>query len=572
MGVPRWLRAPTFPEPEKTARAASVWGVTLALLIADLTSTALTFYGFVWPTTPVPLVAILLTTMSFCAVLALVRLGHVNAGARLLVISLWVLLTATIAITGGIESPINLAYVVVILAGGLLIGEAAAISSALASVTAVLTYAMIATIGIPLPEPIVSLTPEFFAFELIAVFVASCVIIVFAGRQVRTSHKLTMRYEAELQQAQKLEAVGRLAGGVAHDFNNLLTGILGFGEVLKLRTKDDPKAQEAAAQVCSAAESAADLTAQLLAFSRRPVHRPGPVDLNECVRRIAPMLRRLVGDDVEIRLALADGIDPVAGQHSLLEQIVVNLTVNARDAMPKGGAIRITTAAARRRIADTRGGTVSLIISDTGTGMDPAVSARAFEPFFTTKPGGTGLGLSSVYGAARQCGGAVFVDSREGVGTTFEVVLPVVERTTFDSTDPAANRHHVAARCILLAEDDDRVRAYLVQVLEGAGHTVFSARSGDEAIELAGKIDRPIDLLVSDVVMPGIDGVETMNTLLSSHPSMRVLLVSGYSNHPGTDAESLPERATFMQKPFGADEFNDKVSEILDRPGRATAG
>lgn len=570
MRLPRWLQPPEFQEPDVTARVAALWWIALIFLAFGLASLLTVGFTPLDRAFSVPLT--LVCNATWLGVLAFLRKGHPDAAARTLVWGLFGIETVSICLSGGILSPTLLAYVVVILAAGLLLPENEAPLVVLMTAAVTIGLATMRSVGIEFPN-LLEGVDWIFVPILIAVFAGSYAIIRAARRQIRESERLTRRYERDLRQAQKLEALGRLAGGIAHDFNNLLTGILGFGEVLRLRTRNDEKAQQAADQVCSAAESAADLTAQLLAFSRRPSHRPGPVDLGDTLTKIEPMLSRLLGEDVSLVLKLEADLPRAAGQASLIEQIIVNLAVNARDAMPTGGTLTIET-------FPTQIGTpaidpaVGLRVTDDGLGMDEAISARAFDPFFTTKRAGTGLGLSSVYGAVQQSGGEIGIESQPGAGTSIEVRLPAVARA--DETRslhavPDAAPSAPTGKHVLVAEDDDRVRELLVQVLENAGHHVQQASSGEAALDLALRSNRPIDLLVSDVVMGGLDGIELSETLARRNPAMRVLLVSGYPDRPGSTGRQIPESAAFLQKPFTPAQLGRTVAEVLSTNAPAPA-
>jgi PAS domain S-box-containing protein len=387
------------------------------------------------------------------------------------------------------------------------------------------------------------------------------------------------RLEGELRQSQKMEAIGRLAGGVAHDFNNLLTVITGFGDMLLEHTEADKEAHFAAEQMMEASQRAAELTGQLLAFSRRSVHREEIFDLNEVIRRLEPMLARLIGETVRIELDVLHQPMLVSGDPGLLEQVIVNLAVNARDAMGSGGTLRIRT-----RIAElgadhhelAAGDYVVLSIADDGCGMDADTRAKVFEPFFTTKERGcgTGLGLSTVYGIVRQCAGSIALDSEPGRGTTVAIHLPLATAGVPDATPscvPGASGGSRGASTILVVDDDERVRTLMHRLLERAGHRVFVSGSGPEALALAASYDGDLDLVLSDVVMPGMDGTELMAALRRTRPEVRFLLMSGYANTPGDGRRELPSDAGFLQKPFGPEALAAKIAEMLAQPAAPPA-
>jgi len=382
------------------------------------------------------------------------------------------------------------------------------------------------------------------------------------------------RLEQQFFQAQKMEAVGRLAGGVAHDFNNLLTAILGSTDLLLESLPADHPGREEAVETRKAALRAADLTRQLLAFSRQQVLAPRVLDLNEVVANMDRMLQRLIGEDVELRTVLARDLGAVRADPGQLEQVIVNLAVNARDAMPHGGSLTIETAnvalaeayMAAHSVVEP-GSYVLLAVSDTGSGMDAAVQARVFEPFFTTKPKGqgTGLGLATVYGIVKQSGGYIWLYSELGRGTTFKVYLPridaPVESTRPAPVIPASLR---GSEAILLVEDQEEVRKLVRRMLEGRGYRVLVAASGHEALRLAEQQAGAIHLLVTDVVMPGMSGREVALLLAPTHPTMKVLYLSGYTDESVVRHGILEPGVAFLQKPFTAETLARKVREVLD--------
>jgi PAS domain S-box-containing protein len=383
------------------------------------------------------------------------------------------------------------------------------------------------------------------------------------------------RAEAALRQAQKVEAIGRLAGGIAHDFNNLLTAILGSTELLLEMLPADHPGREEGQETRKAALRAADLTRQLLAFSRQQVLAPKVLVLNEVVVEMDRLLRRLLGEDVDLRIVLAKDLDPVRADPGQLEQVIVNLAVNARDAMPKGGQLTIETANVVLDAAYTAahavvpaGRYVVLMVSDSGTGMDAETQARIFEPFFTTKERGkgTGLGLATVYGIVKQSGGYIWVYSELAHGTTFKVYLPRVAAPIEPLAAPvaAAAASLRGTETILVVEDQDEVRNLVRRMLQGRGYTVLVAASGQEALPMAEAGSGTIDILVTDVVMPGIGGRELALLLAPSHPTMKVLYLSGYTDESIVHRGLLSPGLAFLQKPFSSDVLARKVREVLD--------
>jgi two-component system, cell cycle sensor histidine kinase and response regulator CckA len=366
--------------------------------------------------------------------------------------------------------------------------------------------------------------------------------------------------EEQLRQAQKMEAVGQLAGGVAHDFNNLLTVIKTYGEFMLEQLDESSPLRADAIEIQKAAGRAAALTRQLLTFSRKQALLPRAIDLNEIVLGMEPMLQRLIGEDIRVELRTAAKLGAVKADASQLEQVVMNLVVNARDAMPHGGTVTIETSSVQLT-ETTRGGHgvipgpyVSLLVSDTGCGMDRATRARVFEPFFTTKETGrgTGLGLSMVYGIVKQSDGYVWCDSTEGVGTTFTVLLPEVAESRNESSEPAETASARASGVVLVTEDEDTIRALARRILEREGFTVLEARDGREAIRVAAGYPAPIDLLVTDMVMPNVGGSELFAHLRILRPDLRVLFVSGYTDDDIIRRGLKDAGSAFLQKPFTA--------------------
>jgi PAS domain S-box-containing protein len=405
----------------------------------------------------------------------------------------------------------------------------------------------------------------------------SAEVIAFAGAPHFLLHfqDITERkqLEVQLRQAQKMEAIGRLAGGVAHDFNNVLTAIFGYVDILREELPADSTAQRDLDEVRKASERAASLTKQLLAFSRQQVLEPMVLEPNALVEDVEKMLHRLIGEDVELRLSLARDAGNVLADPGQLQQVLMNLVVNARDAMPTGGKLILETANAElsEQYAEQHqpvvpGRYVMLAVSDTGTGMTPETRARIFEPFFTTKEKGkgTGLGLSTVYGIVKQSGGYVWVYSELGRGTTFKIYLPRVDAAP-DTLLPAREPSTVAGtETILLAEDDAVLRPLAKGLLEKLGYRVLDAADAVEALEAARQYTEVIHLLLTDVVMPGASGRELARQLESHRPDVKVLYVSGYTDDAIVHHGMLEPGLNFLQKPFTPASLARKVREVLD--------
>ncbi len=412
------------------------------------------------------------------------------------------------------------------------------------------------------------------------------------------------RLEDQLRHSQKMEAVGQLAGGVAHDFNNLLMLIQAHNENLRERLAPSDPARKDASEIENAVNRAASLTNQLLAFSRKQVLRPKVLDLNVVLEDVAKMLDRLIGKDIELRVLPAFGLGRIKADPSQMEQVILNLAVNSRDAMPNGGRLTIATSDVKLNEDDSRshegpppGKYVMLAVSDTGDGMDTETQARIFEPFFTTKaPGkGTGLGLATVYGVVKHSDGWIWVDSEPGRGTTFKIYLPRVEESggeefgikeskpqqsrpvvgvgeskateqSSTKTAPSVASSPKGTETVLVVEDQDGIRDIVRESLRRNGYKVLIAVDGNEALQMASSYPDAIHLLVTDLVMPNIGGRELAQRLTPQRPTMKVLFMSGYSEHSALDIEDTGSSATVLQKPFSLDALARNVRRVLDEP------
>jgi PAS domain S-box-containing protein len=385
------------------------------------------------------------------------------------------------------------------------------------------------------------------------------------------------RIEAELLQAAKMDSVGRLAGGIAHDFNNLLTAIIGYGHIATTELPPTMSVRADVEEMVKAAERAADLTRQLLGFARKTILMPAPHDLNLIIDGLEPFLRRLIGEPVALVTNLDQSIGHIRVDRAQIDQILVNLAVNARDAMPQGGTLVVETssldAADVDSVLEVRGERIVVLsFSDTGTGMTEEVRLHAFEPFYTTKPfgQGTGLGLATTYGFVRQSGGAITIDSAPGAGTTFRIYFPeVVAVGAAVPATPKPVAEVNALRTVLVVEDEESVRTLVVRMLERAGYRVLQAPNGAAALSLVGTRLAEIDLLLSDIVMPGMRGPELFEVLRTARPDLRAVFMSGY---PAVD-EAGPRvsgRAPILAKPFTLEELVSAVAEGMG-PGRAGA-
>ena len=395
--------------------------------------------------------------------------------------------------------------------------------------------------------------------------------VIYAVARDQTDRRLL---EEQFQQAQKMEAVGRLAGGVAHDFNNMLTAILGYCDLLLADVgQEDPRRADIA-EIHKAGTSAAALTRQLLAFSRKQIIEPKVLDLNALVTGIQGMLGRLIGEDVTIVLGLGADLGRVKADHGQVEQVIMNLVVNARDAMPKGGRVTIETAnveldehSTPTRRAVNPGPYVALTVTDTGTGMTPEVQARLFEPFFTTKePGkGTGLGMATVYGIVTHSGGSVGIYSELGRGTSFKVYFPRTDAAESTANAPlTVVRPRAGGQTVLVVEDAEGLRHLVQRLLERKGYTVLSAADADEALRLF-ESHPSIDLVLTDIVMPGINGPELIQQLVEKRPALKVMFMSGYTEAAIVHDRIVNPGISFLHKPFTADTLCRRIQELFDQ-------
>lgn len=381
--------------------------------------------------------------------------------------------------------------------------------------------------------------------------------------------------ERQLLQSQKMEAIGRLAGGVAHDFNNLLGVVLGHTEILEEHADRDSRLRRSVEAIRSATNRASSLTMQLLAFSRKQVVAPKILDLNASVREIEKLLHRVIGEDIELILRLHPHLSTIQMDPGQLDQILMNLVVNARDAMPQGGKLIVETTDVTldepyvgQHLGASTGAFVQLSISDTGCGMDQETLSHVYEPFFTTKEKGkgTGLGLSTVYGIVKQAGGYIMAYSELGRGSTFKVYFPLVHGVP-ETARSSERRAEIpgGSETVLLVEDETALRELTRVLLEKAGYTVLEARNVEDAIRFAENGERKIDLLLTDVVMPGMDGHELSHRLASHRPALKILYMSGYADDVVANRGGIHNRGTtLLQKPFSRAALLGKVREVLD--------
>jgi nitrogen-specific signal transduction histidine kinase/FixJ family two-component response regulator len=384
--------------------------------------------------------------------------------------------------------------------------------------------------------------------------------------------------EEQLRQAQKMEAVGRLAAGLAHDFNNLLTVVIGYSDLLMQRLSADDRLRPAMEEIKKAGEQAASLTRQLLAFSRKQALQPQVLDLSSLLSNVDKMLQRVIGEDIELVTHLPPGLGHVKADPGQIEQVIMNLALNARDAMPQGGQLTLEAANveldssyASSHESVVPGHFVMLAMSDTGTGMDAETQAHIFEPFFTTKEKGkgTGLGLSTVYGIIKQSGGNIWVYSEPARGTTFKIYLPRVDQAVELITPGELGVEELSqgSETILLVEDEEAVRSLAREVLECRGYHVLEAKGAIEALQVGEQHKERIHLLLTDVVMPQMSGRELAEHLAPLRPETKVLYMSGYADNAVVHHGLLDPGTALLQKPFTADALARKLREVLDSAG-----
>jgi signal transduction histidine kinase len=386
--------------------------------------------------------------------------------------------------------------------------------------------------------------------------------------------------EEALRQAQRMEAVGQVAGGIAHDFNNLLTVISGYTEILQRRLGPDGEGSKELAEVSKAAGQAARLTGQLLAYSRKQILEPRVLDLNDIVSETQTMLERVIAENIEFSTVLAEDLGRISADNGQIEQIIMNLVVNARDAMPEGGELQLETSnvtlsdtTTRKPLDTTPGDYVLLAVSDTGVGMDAATAERIFEPFYTTKErgAGTGLGLSTVYGIVKQSGGHIDVESEPGTGTTFRVYFPQVAEETETFGPELPDEHSlIGSETVLLVEDEEALRLVGKEMLETYGYTVLLADDGAAGLELARNHPDPIQLLMADILMPKMGGIELAERLSAQRPELKVLYTSGYSDS-GSSLQQVAG-ARYLQKPYAMEDLARALRNLLDSPSPLVAG
>ena len=586
------LAPPTFEgDPDKTRIGRLLHSTLLATFVLGVVFVPL---GAANPENRPGVLAIMggMTALVPTSLLWLVRRGHVKLSCVLFVSLFFIAVVGCVAVVGSVRAPIVSLFLVCIVIAGLILSHRGAVVVAVLSLLAYVGLWSAERAGMlpPLRDTqFASLVTFVAAVTATAVFVTMVTRSVEGalGRLRRSERRLSESLEtlretqSQLLHTQKMEAVGRLAGGVAHDFNNLLTAILGYSDLLLGDTTPNPAMASHLRGIQTAAERAAALTSQLLAFSHKQILHPRVLDLNAVVVDMKEMLGRMLGEDIVLEFELAPRLGHVMADPGQVQQIILNLAANARDAMPHGGTLTITTsdlvateAGGWEAIGVRSGAGVVLAVTDTGVGMDVETQSRMFEPFFTTKDvgEGTGLGLSSVYGIVEQSSGCIRVDSEPGQGTTFRIWLPRTDAPleARPASAPAAEALQ-GTETILLVEDEDVLRTLMRQFLVQNGYTVLAAGDADEAIQLHDQQAGRIHLLLTDVVLPGkMNGMDLAERLGQLRPEMRVLCMSGYTDRAGTLDDAPAHGPAFMSKPFKAQSLLSKVREVLGEPTPAS--
>jgi signal transduction histidine kinase len=557
----------------------------LALVTFAVYCAVLAGLSFLFQPDPMPLVISATGLILLCIVLLFpTRRGRTGPVAIVFVSLLWVFVTIIAVFNGGVTGAGPFNYVMVVTLAGLLLGLWPCIGVAVATVVALLIMVIAQAKGalppVAFPSNPMSLWMTFSANILLAALYLGVsrrdaqVALTRARdseRDLRNANKNLSAAQEQLLQAQKMEAVGQLAGGVAHDFNNLLTAIQGYASLLQKKHDDWLELGE----IVAAAQRGARLTGQLLAFSRKQIRQPRVIDFNAVVRDMDLMLQRLIGEQITLQTRLTPELFAIKADPGQMEQTLLNIALNARDAMPSGGTLLIETSnvTLSGEYVDTHadipaGEYMMLAVSDTGVGIRDEDRSRIFEPFFTTKPSGkgVGLGLSTVFGIVKQSGGHIHIYSETDAGTTFKIYLPRVDmdaETAVETTEPVDARR--GDETILVVEDEETVRSLTRQILEQRGYSVRTASCGEEAMEECKRADWEIDLLITDVVLPGgTDGPELVSQLEKEYPGLPVLFISGYTDNAIAHHGLLNPGVHFLQKPFLPRELHCKVRDLLD--------
>ena len=593
----RWLSPPPGRDPEESLRARVAHWLAIAAITTVVPLTVLVPLTETAPNIPYVLPLYLSTLIASMAIFVVLHLGWIKTAGVLFSLLGWLVTAWASFAIGGIASPqLSMAVLSIMLTGFLWSGPAAIGMAALTSIS-LLGFEMARDAGmLPAPHIVATRFTTWLALSsvlaLAAVFLQIFVRTLHAARndaaqqsrRLEEEMKRRVETEASLQRAQKLEALGRLTGGIAHDFNNILTVLLGESEMLEDHAATGrPLTDEELEQITDiriSAERASALTRQLLAFSRRQSGIPEIIDPDRTLERLQPMLTRLIREDVTLRAVCGAGGAQIRIDAGQLEQVLMNLVLNARDAMPWGGEITLETSSAhlddRHAVQDPNahpGEYVVISVADTGVGIHPADLERIFDPFFTTKGvgHGTGLGLASAHGIITQAGGFITVESEPERGTVFRLRLPAVASTgaSREETVPVEPVPRTPSRgTILVCEDDVAVRRVIQRALVGAGYQVFEADAAEGALAWLRGHDQPVELLVSDVIMPGMNGLQLARLAAHERPGLRVMLVSGYTSNVLVDS-GVPPEVELLQKPFTPDALLDRVGMLLEGRGRA---
>ncbi len=575
----RFFSAPVFANRHATRVAAAIHMISLYLIAAaGFWSVA---YTVITPEAEAGLLLALAAILGAGSSIALVRRGRIEIASWVLIGMIWVVTTLAI-VYSGLDSPAISAYLIAVVTAGLLLDARRAVGVALASAVTSGGIGLLAWMG-SLPEPmIVNSLFTYWGVEVTLLAAMAGVIAIYL-KNIRDAEQEVARSRELLVESQKMEALGRLAGAISHDFNNILTVIRANAEVASELDEDPGTARQLNLEVIDAADRASALTRQLLAFSRKDVTQPRVLEINSLLADLERMLARLIGEQVELDVTLDPELAYIQADPAQVEQVILNLAINARDAMPEGGRLEIRV---DRTEVDEReacqndlspGSYVCLTVTDSGIGMEPEIREQIFEPFFSTKDlaRGTGLGLATVYGIVTRNGGTIRVESVLGRGSRFEVLLPRVEAGNESENegeqenelelllDPTTDEEPRGNETILVAEDERRILELIRAKLETAGYEVLDAPDGVAALELTQRHDGPIDLLISDIVMPRMGGPELFDELLNIHPKLGVIFISGYPHLPAGKSV-VPEGAVYLQKPFRLSELAIYVRRVLD--------
>jgi signal transduction histidine kinase/ActR/RegA family two-component response regulator len=563
-----------FEDPEQTRLAAvSHWIYTSTAAAVVIASVLALFQSYPLPA----LLSFAFTEALLLACIGLVRRGDRDAASMLFLVVGWAIVTFNLVLDGGLRSASILGYPLLVLIAGVLMGSRGAYALAVVGPLTTLGVLAMEAGGLLLPADPIPALGRFWTGIVLSCFL-SALIVVLVQRSLRSAENNRARLEAQIERSQRLEALGRLAGGIAHDFNNYLTVILGNTQVLTEKPPTEADLRQSLSEIEAAAERSATLIRKLLTFSRSEPSSPRVFDPRRFLTEMEEMLSRILGEQVEIQTIVGEAGGNVRIDPALLETSLMNLAVNARDAMPGGGTLTLSASPmelgpeqARRLSLPEPGPYMTIAVSDTGEGISEANQARLFEPFYTTKaPGkGTGLGLAMVHGTVRSSGGAIEVESEPSHGTTFRIYLPrVEEREELVASERPLARTLAGGETVLVVEDEQMVRSFMEGALRALGYMTLEAADGREALDLSSHYDGVIDLLITDVIMPQMGGVELASRLIETRPQLKVLFVSGYTGAASGSQRLVEPDVALLPKPFTAAQLLERVHRRLHGEAR----